>query len=73
MSFQEDILNGLIGTATYKVDVDREATVAGAAATKVTVHRADGREPHEFTFSKANGMSAKQMAEVIRSYLPEMK
>lgn len=73
MSFKDEIFDNLAGTAVYKIDVDREAVISGLPSTKVIVHRADGHAPHEFTFAKVNGMSAVQMAQVIRSYLPEMK
>lgn len=73
MSFKDDVFNGLAGTAVFKVEVDRDATIRGEAATTVTVHRADGHAPHVFTFAKANNMDAEAMAKVIRSYLPEMK
>lgn len=69
MSLQQELMNELIGTATYKVEVDREATINGLPATAVTVHAADGREPHMFGFAKANKMDAAQMGTVIRSYL----
>lgn len=68
-SMRNTILNGLMGYAVYKVEVDRDSDISGTPAIKVTVHRADGRDAHEFQFAKANLMTASNMLDVIKSYL----
>lgn len=68
MSLREDILHSLPGFHIWKVDVDREATVKGNPATKVTIYTTT-HDPHEFTFAKANQMTTHHMVSVIKSYL----
>lgn len=69
MSFKDDLYEGLKGHGVKYIDVDREATINGVPATSVRVFATDRSAPHEFSFAKANLMTAEHMAKVIQSYL----
>lgn len=69
MSFKDELYAGLYGHGVKYIDVDREADIAGSPATTVRVFATDRSAPHEFSFAKANLMTAEHMAKVIVSYL----
>lgn len=68
-SFKDELYNGLQGHGVKYITVDRDAEISGAPATHVVVFATDRSAPHEFSFAKANQMTAEHMAKVIVSYL----
>lgn len=69
MSFKDTLYEGLDGHGVKYITVDRDAEIAGSPATHVLVYATDRHAPHEFSFAKANLMTAEHMAKVIVSYL----
>lgn len=69
MSFKDELYDALVGHGVKYIEVDRDAVVKGEPSVAVNVYATDRPAKHEFTFSKANHMSAEHMAAVILSYL----
>ena len=69
MSFKEEIYEVVKGHGVKYIDVDRNAVVNGVPSVEVKVYATDRTEAHEFTFAKANAMSAERIGKVITSYL----
>lgn len=68
-SFKDTIYEALKGHGVKYITVERNADIKGSPATHVMVFATDRSAPHEFTFAKANLMSAEHIAAVIKSYL----
>lgn len=69
MSFKEEVYEAVKGHGVKYIDVDREAVVNGVPSVLVKVFATDRTDAHEFTFAKANQMSAEHIGKVITSYL----
>lgn len=69
MSFKEEIYEVVRGHGVKYIDVDRDAVIHGVPSVEVKVFATDRTEAHEFTFAKANAMSAEHIGKVITSYL----
>lgn len=69
MSFKEEVYEAVKGHGVKYIDVDREAVVNGVPSVLVKVFATDRTDAHEFTFAKANAMSAEHIGKVITSYL----
>lgn len=67
-SFKDDLYNALEGHGVKYINVNRDANVNGVPSVAIEVYAVNDAK-HEFTFAKHNAMSAKNMADVIKSYL----
>lgn len=67
-SFKDDLYAHLEGHGVKYINVNRDASINGSPATAIEVYVRDDVK-HEFSFAKSNAMNAKNMADVIKSYL----